>query len=240
MQPITMQPITMQPINQATEDFAALRAAVKRQGFAVLQSRATPEGCTHIKAFIDQYPKENAEINYGGTEKRIWGSHTKDPAIRAFGEISDQVMRAVFNAQPKVKTVLSYSNHPIPQEDRLITGRWHLDSLRHQYKLFCFLSRTEERTGPLEVVPGTHRTAFKMWSLMSGQYIAPSDLGSGKRRYQKLNEQWVDAKCRKSGGSVPFLCEAGTLILVDTSAIHRARPCLEGHRYALCAYYDHF
>jgi hypothetical protein len=230
----------MQPFNQATEDFSALRAAVRKQGFAILQSRATPEGCEHIKAFIDQFPAEKAEINYGGTEKRIWGSHTMDPAVQAFGVLSEQVMGAVFHAHPKVKTVLSYSNHPIPQEGQLMSGRWHLDSLRHQYKLFCFLTRTEEQTGPLEVVPGTHRTAFKLWPLVSGQYISRSDLGTGKRRYQQLDEQWVDAQCRKAGSSVPFLCEAGTLILVDTSAIHRARPCLEGHRYALCAYYGHF
>lgn len=230
----------MQPFNQATEDFTALRANVNRQGFAILHSRVTPEACEHIKAFIDKYPAKDAEINYGGTEKRIWGSHTMDPIVQAFGELSDQMMGAVFNAQAQVKTVLSYSNYPIPAEDRLITGRWHLDSMRHQYKMFCFLTRTEERTGPLEVVPGTHRTAFKLAPLATGQYISPSDLGTGKRRYQKLDDQWVYAQCRKVGGSVPFLCDAGTLILVDTSAIHRARPCLEGHRYALCAYYDHF
>jgi hypothetical protein len=230
----------MQPFNQATEDYRSLRASVRGQGFAILQSRATPNGCEHIKAFIDQFPAEKAEINYGGTEKRIWGSHTMDPAVQAFGRLSEEVMGGVFNSRPQVKTVLSYSNYPIPPEDRLMTGRWHLDSLRHQYKLFCFLTRTEEQMGPLEIVPGTHRTAFKLWPLATGQYISRSDLGSGKRRYQKLDEQWVDAQCRKAGGSVPFLCEAGTLILVDTSAIHRARPCLEGYRYALCAYYDHF
>jgi hypothetical protein len=230
----------MKLFDQVTEDLPAVRASVKGQGFAFLQSRATPEACEHIKAFIDNYPVNDAEINYGGSEKRIWGSQTLDPAVQAFGSFSDQVMGAVFNAHAKVKTVLSYSNYPIPLEDRLITGRWHLDSLRHQYKLFCFLTRTEEQTGPLEVVPGTHRTAFKLLPLASGQYISPFDLGSGTRRYQKLDEDWVDAQCRNAGGSVPFLCEAGALILVDTSAIHRARPCLKGHRYALSAYYDHF
>ena len=224
----------------AIEDFKALRAKVKQHGFAVLQSRATLEECAHIKAFIDQFPPDKAEINYGGTEKRIWDSHNIDPVIKAFSELSEQVMGAVFDAQPKVKTVLSYSNYAIPSEDQLTLGRWHLDSLRHQYKLFCFLTRTEEQTGPLEVVPGTHRTAFKLWPLVSGRYISRADLGTDKRRYQKLDEQWVDVQCRKAGGSVPFLCEAGTLILVDTSAIHRARPCLKGHRYALCAYYNHF
>ena len=230
----------MQTFKLIDEDFKALRLKVKQEGFAVLQTCASVEVCEHIKGFIDRFPVEKAEINYGGTEKRIWDSHNMDHIIQDFGKLSELVIGAIFDAQPKVKTVLSYSNHPIAIEDRLITGRWHLDSLRHQYKLFCFLTRTDEQTGPLEVVPGTHRTAFKFWPLASGKYISRTDLGSGKRRYQKLDEEWVDAQCRKAGSSFPFLCEAGTLILVDTSAIHRARPCLKGHRYALCAYYDHF
>jgi hypothetical protein len=230
----------MHPFTKATEDLSAMRASVKRNGFYILQSRATSDACEHIKTFIDTYPETHAELNYDGTEKRIWGAHTIDPVIQAFGAFSDHIMAAVFNTPIEVKTVLSYSNYPIPADDRLITGRWHLDSLRRQYKLFCFLTRTEEQTGPLEVVPGTHRTDFKLWPLVSGRYISCSDLGTTTRRYQMLDEQWVDEQCRKAGGSVPFLCEAGTLILVDTSAIHRARPCLKGHRYALCAYYDHF
>lgn len=230
----------MQLFNQLPENFSTLRSTIKQQGFVFLQSHATPDACEHIKSFIDRFPENEAEINYGGSEKRIWDSHALDPVIQAFGKYSDKVMGEVFEIQPKVKTVLSYSNFSIPAQERLLTGRWHLDSLRHQYKLFCFLSRTDENSGPLEVVPGSHRTSFKIWPLVSGKYIALSDVGTGKRRYQQLDEQWVETQCRRRGGSVPFLCEAGTMILVDTSAIHRARPCLNGHRYALCAYYDHF
>ena len=32
-------------------------------------------------------------------------------------------------------------------------------------------------------------------------------------------------------------CGPGTAVVVDTSAIHRARPCIEGTRYALTAYF---
>lgn len=230
----------MQPFNHETEDTAALRVRINRQGFAILKSHATSEACEHIKGFIDKYPATYAEINYGGTEKRIWNSQHMDPVILAFGALSDQLIGTVFNAHVQVKTVLSYSNYPIPDDDQLIAGRWHLDSLRTQYKLFCFLTRTEEQTGPLEVVPGSHRAAFKFWSLTSGQYLSFANLGTDKRRYQQLDDRWVEAQCRMAGGAMPFLCEAGTMILVDTSAIHRARPCLKGHRYALCAYYDHF
>jgi hypothetical protein len=230
----------MQPFSQVTEQFKTLRANVDRQGFATLKTRATPEACEYLKDFIDHFPEKDAEINYGGTEKRIWGSHRTDPVIKAFSLLSDQVMSEAFNSRPKLKTVLAYSNFPISPLEGLITGRWHIDSLRHQYKLFCFLTEVEEQTGPLEVVLGTHRTAFKFAALASGQYITLSNLSNNKRRYQKLDEQWVEIQRRKAGGSVPLLCKPGTIILVDTSAIHRARPCLEGQRYALTTYYDHF
>ncbi len=226
--------------NQIPENINILRENIKSKGYAYLQTRATHEACDYLQTFIDQYPDKDVEINYGGTEKRIWNSQTKDPVIQAFADLSDHVIASVFNSKVNARTVLAYSNLPVPNEASLITGRWHLDSIRKQYKMFCFLTRTEEHTGPLEIVPRTHRTAFKLWPLASGHYIRRSDLGTNKRRYQKLDDQWVDAQCRKAGGSVPLLCEAGTLILVDTSAIHRARPCLEGSRYALCAYYDHF
>ena len=36
---------------------------------------------------------------------------------------------------------------------------------------------------------------------------------------------------------VSVICKAGTMMVADTSAIHRARPCLEGSRYALTTYY---
>ena len=230
----------MQPFNKVTEQFDVLRANVDRQGFAILKSSATTEACEHLKSFIDQCPERDAEINYNGTEKRIWDSNTIDPIAKAFGALSDQIMSEVFNLRPKVKTVLAYSNFPVVPDEQLIKGRWHLDSLRRQYKLFCFLTKTGEQTGPLEVVPGTHRTGFKFRSLLAGQYISTSSLFKFSRRYQKLDEQWVEMQCLKVEGAVPLLCEAGTLILVDTSSIHRARPCFDGHRYALCAYYDHF
>lgn len=230
----------MHLFNQTNENAEILRTKLNQQGFAVLKSRITLEACGYIKGFIARYPEGDAEINYSGTEKRIWDSQSNDSVIQAFAALSDKVMSAVFQSELNAKTVLAYSNHPIPAEEQLIIGRWHLDSLRKQYKMFCFLSRTEQHTGPLEIVPGTHRTVFKLGAFASGHYLSYTNLGKGKRRYQKLDDHWVDRQCRKLGGSVPFLCEPGTLILVDTSAIHRARPCLEGHRYALCAYYDYF
>jgi hypothetical protein len=222
------------------EDIRKIHNSVKEMGFALLHTRIGDIEIENIKEFIDKYPCELSEINYAGTEKRIWKSEDMNQHIFNFMEFSDRIINEVFGAQANSKTVLAYSNHPISQNNRLMTGRWHLDSIRAQYKIFCFLTRTESSTGPLELIPGTHKLGFKAFSLISGRLIKSSDLISSTRAYQQLDDEWVLGQSLKFGGSVPLICEAGSIFLVNTSSIHRARPCLENNRYALCAYYDHF
>jgi len=221
-------------------DYEKLRHSLRNSGYAILNYCLSKEICQDIMAFIDAYPVSSAEVNYGGTEKRIWQSEHIHSGICSFGNFADEVMKNVFSVEVKLKTVLSYSNFPINDAESFTNGRWHLDSLRNQYKLFCFLTETKDTTGPLEIIPGSHKFIFKLRALMKGKYLSHSDLGRPVRKYQRLDDAWVQQEISNLGGSLPFLCEAGTLVLVNTSAIHRARPCSEESRYALCAYYDHF
>lgn len=222
------------------EDLALARQQLAGQGFSFLKTRMSDAACAQVKQFIDAFPEAQSEINYGGTEKRIWSAQTHDAQLREFSAFADGLLSRLFSAQAQTKTVLAYRNHPVPQEPGLTLGRWHLDSLKNQYKVFCFLTRTTPDSGPLELVPGTQRAGFKALPLLTGQFIAPSDIGTDKRKYQKLDETWVDRQIQRQGGTMPLLCEAGSIVVVDTSAIHRARPCRAAERYALCVYYDHF
>lgn len=222
------------------EDLAQIRQDLAGPGFSFLKTRVPETAGTQVKRFIDDFPEAQSEINYGGTEKRIWSAQTHDAQLRSFSAFADDLLSRLFSARAQTKTVLAYRNYPVPQEPGLTLGRWHLDSLKNQYKVFCFLTRTTPDSGPLELVPGTQNAGFKALPLLTGQLIAPGDVGTGKRRYQSLDEAWVERQIRRRGGTRPLLCEPGTIAVVDTSAIHRARPCRQDERYALCVYYDHF
>ncbi len=222
------------------EEYTLLQSMLDEYGYSVLKSRMSIDGCHEIIKFINSFPEDRSEINYGGSEKRIWGSHVYNSAVEEFGIFSDNLLSKVFGVQVNLKTVLSYSNTPIVNTEKLITGRWHLDSFRSQYKLFCFLTTTTPRSGPLELIPKTHKVDFKIRSLFLGKYFSLSGSAKITRQYQSLEDFWVQKQSIKFGGSVPVLCDGGSLVLVNTSIIHRARPCLEGNRYALCAYYGHF
>jgi hypothetical protein len=195
----------------------------------------------HVISFIDTFDDQKSEINYAGTEKRIWMSHEKDELIGKFRHFADRLISRIHGKQITSRDTLAIRNLPVEERSELHTGRWHLDSLRRQVKVFAFLTDVTERSGPLEIIPGSHRASFKFPQLLKGQLVGPTDLVLGDaRKYQHLDDAWAERMASDVGGSTPLVCPAGTIAVVNTSAIHRARPCLEANRYALTSYYDHF
>ncbi len=92
-------------------------------------------------------------------------------------------------------------------------------------------------SGAFEFLPRSHRERFKYMQLLKGNYVTPADLFHKRRAYQKLDEDLVRDLAERGYRAKPVICRAGTVMVVDTSAIHRARPCLKGSRYALTTYY---
>jgi hypothetical protein len=192
-----------------------------------------------VMAFIDVWPDELAEIYYGGSEKRVWKGHECDAAVLRFRLFADRLLSEIFDKAVVSRDILAIRNRVIGEKSEMRVGRWHLDSLRAQIKVFLFLNDVTPANGPLELIPGSHRAGFKALHALDGRLVRPTDFLGQTRRYQRLDDAWVAAVERAAGGSHAFNCGAGTVFVVDTSAIHRARPCLNGERYALTAYYDH-
>ena len=209
-------------------------------GFAMLPTPMQPNHCGSLMELIDSVPSESCEINYGGTEKRIWDAHQLSPAVEAFRKFSNDLLARLFERPANAHTVLAYSNKPIPDNSELLHGRWHLDSIRSQIKVFAFLTKTTERSGPLELLEGTHRPLFKAIETVKGTYLNAASFTGGARPYQMIPDEKIEQIAAKGRKVRPVLCDAGTIVVVNTSAIHRARPCLEHGRYALTSYYDHF
>jgi hypothetical protein len=221
-------------------DRESVRKNLKNQGFAFLSNRIRAADCAVLRGLIDIAPEAECEINYGGSEKRIWDAHRRIPQIDGFRAFSDNLLGGIFGQIPEAQTVLAYSNRPIPHDPELLRGRWHLDSLRRQIKVFAFLTSTTENSGPLELIEGSHKPGFKAIELLRGNLVDLSILSDGKRAYQKLPDHRIDKLLAGGRRAVPMLCDEGSVVIVNTSAIHRARPCFEAGRYALTSYYGHF
>ncbi|MEQ1760392.1 MAG: phytanoyl-CoA dioxygenase family protein [Vicinamibacterales bacterium] len=215
------------------------RSALYDSGVLLLPAVFDAEFCQAARVFMDAHqPDDRTESNYGGSELRIWDAHKRDQLMLAFWSACNGFVSALERKPAEAFTLLAIRNRPIPRDDeKLILGRWHIDSFRRQIKVFAFLTDTTNETGPFEFVPGTHSALFKARRLVNGDYITPGDVLTGKRSYARLDDALIDRLGENTAQPVPVLCKAGTVMAIDTSAIHRARPCTAGERYVLTAYF---
>jgi hypothetical protein len=221
------------------ENIRKARQALVTDGFYVLDGQYALSSCREIERFIESYPVDGeCETFYGGTELRIWHAQRKHDAIAAFHDQCNTFLSCLLYRDVKAFTTLAISNRALADDNSdFIRSRWHLDSLFRQLKIFLFLNGATDRSGPLELLSGTHRRSFKIRQLCAGALITPPQLLNRRsRRYQRLDDDWVST-IQMRHPIRPLLCGPGSAVVVDTSAIHRARPCIDGARYALTAYF---
>lgn len=228
----------IEKIQKYSPDF--IRKSVHEHGFFILPNVYEEKFCISAINFIDNYTDPNfLEVNYAGTEQRIWDSQKLDSLLGSFYEDCNNILSSIYKKEYIATTLLAIRNKPLLDgdvESRL--NRWHIDSFNHQLKIFLFLTDVSEESGPFEFIPKTHRRLFKFSMLMKGNYFNLSNfLKENKRKYQNLNEGFIQGLLEKEYKVKPVICSAGTMLIVDTSSIHRARPCKAKSRYALTAYF---
>ncbi len=221
------------------QELDARRSSLDLNGFLIFDNKLKEEFCSEaVKGFEELLKTPSlVEEHYEETEKRIFGFEKYHECGEIFKEISDLLINRI-NSKYKFKSILSMRNKPV-LNNKTDKGRWHLDSFNNQYKVFCFLKDVKNKNGALEVIPRTHRPLFKITNgLFKGEYFSFQDLfRGGGRRYTQLNETFVDNLLNTSHSNHLLNVQRGTLVLCNTSLIHRSSVCEEGCRYSLTSYY---
>lgn len=106
-------------------------------------------------------------------------------------------------------------------------GGWHVDSVRPQCKLFCYLTDCEdEENGPLCLL--VHRLRF-----LESVVIYMNRLFGGKTRF---SEKMITRLSLFGFKRAPVLSTKGLPFFAETSRIHRGLPITDGCRAMLTAY----
>lgn len=215
------------------------RSELANSGWTLLDTQLEGSILDQICAEIDLLAQaDGTEVNYGGSEHRVWSAHEKSELIDQFRFFSDKSLSEVVGSMKVSHNILAIRNRTLTSADvGLREGRWHLDSFNQQLKMFVFLTEVTLESGPLEMIPGTHALSFKMREALKGHLITPKDLVVGTRQYSRLKDTLITKILSKGYETKVFTVPAGTIALVDTSCVHRARPCVKGERYALTSYY---
>ncbi len=220
------------------------KIAMQKHSYFLIPNAYPQEFCDEIKVEMDKVRAGlGIEINYGGSETRIWSAQKRFRGVKRFFDDSNQLISLISKQEEVAGTILAIKNIALSDEDQKhITGRWHADSWSSQKKVFLFLSDTTEESGPLEFIPNTHKFFFRLRkSLEPGFFFNHFSIfkKSASRPYSSIADQKVEAIFDKGYKAKSVLVKSGTVLVIDTAKlIHRARPCIEGQRYALTAYYS--
>ena len=106
---------------------------------------------------------------------------------------------------------------------------WHRDAFLRQFKAILYLSDVAPENGPFQLIQGSHRRARVL-----------RDMRAGRLKYTqyRLSDQEIERIiATEPQRKITYTARAGTLILVDTSALHRGQPIEAGIRYALTNYF---
>lgn len=230
-------------INPYLDEFenAPVSARMRSTGHYLFRRKLDSGTALSMRRAIDQLAEnDSTEINYAGSEHRIWHAADKNAIFEPVRTMSNHFMSVLYGRPANAHNVLAIRNRPTPDGAERTNVRWHLDSFRRQLKLFLFLTDVGENNGPLELVPRTHTPLFKMLNALPLKYYAISDfrnMSGNRRSWQRIHDNTVKMLAQRGYEPKPMKVAEGSFLLVDTSAVHRARPCQSGERYAVTIYH---
>jgi hypothetical protein len=205
---------------------------LEKLGIVVIPGFWTSEKCDHARQEIDrlilEYP---AYVNKNAkADQRIYGANNASPLLDSFG--SDPKLLSIATAFNRTETVNAFTlaaRMPTSSGNLGSGEGWHRDAFFRQFKAIMYLSDVGPENGPFQLLEHSQRPEQIIKDMKR------ADLGYMQYRIE-------EPQVARLVGQEPdrlrtFTAKAGTLILVDTSTLHRGMPIQAGTRYALTNYY---
>lgn len=206
-----------------------IQYTLKNNGYVVIKNFLNKNDCKKIIKDIDSYfRKSNIYwIDKEKSDKRIFGSENiskliqnfnKNKQLKAVG--SNYVGVALENAFTMANRIKYY------KKNKGSGGGWHKDSFTTQYKTILYLNDVSSKNGPFELIVNSQ----KKNDVVKNTYNF--NLFQTRFSNKEINNFFSKKNKIKTLDG-----KAGTLIIVDSSMIHRGKPLNKGYRYALTNYY---
>jgi len=204
-------------------------------GVTVIPNYYSSEECEKIKKDIDAMISDDSVKKWyddAQSDSRIFASHNYSEHIKKFH--TDSFLRSIGESYTKSELINSHTLGAklIAKENNLGSGGgWHRDSVyKIQYKSIAYLTDVTIETGPFEYLLGSHKKSTILKSIIENNF---------ESNQNRMTEEEI-ANFKSSNPSLiskTFTATKGSVILVDTSGIHRGTPIQTGERYALTNYF---
>jgi len=205
---------------------------IQKNGYAVIPNFFDKEICEACIRDMDVMYDTKKEFvhNTEYADSRIFGAEDLSENIRKFAD--DSFLHKIANAYNAVPTSNGFTlagRIKATGHEFGSGGSWHRDSYFRQFKSLLYLTDVNVENGPFQVIHRSHR---------SKQISIDSKNANLESMQCSFNQNIVEKILNESPDRLKTLTgNAGTLVLVDTSIIHRGLPLEEGVRYALTNYF---
>jgi ectoine hydroxylase-related dioxygenase (phytanoyl-CoA dioxygenase family) len=206
----------------------------KQDGFVILNNFCTSELCDLIKNELDDIFNNKKEIVKkfdNSADNRLFNAENFSKNIKNFSinnEIKD-IGSIYFNTEIESVTTLANKLVYNPMAKVGSGGDWHRDNYNTEIKAMLYLTDVQEENGPLEIIKNS-------------QYFIAT-LGANIKLKNKFpntrfdNDEIQDFIKNNNLNTKLVTGKKGTLVLFNSSGIHRGAPIKKGERYALTNYY---
>lgn len=205
---------------------------LKRDGIVILPEFVDPNAVTEMRRVVDESITQG-RFRYGGGKigfeepppnaGSIARMNVLDATLcsrcfirYALDDFIVKVVNAYLGLDSILAGIVAYRTQPTqtsPKESFL----WHYDNTPLQVKAICYLTEVAEDDGPLAFVTGTHRRRSVAATYEETRY----------------DESKIPVE-----GRILCVGKPGTVLIVDTSGVHRAMPNKRGHRDVVSVLYD--
>lgn len=202
---------------------------LKNKGYVLIENFLSLDECSIVINEMHQGFKDYALITQRGEDTRLFGFNNSSAIADKFCNDLDLIY--ISNTINRVQSYCAFTlaGYLRSGSQGSSGGGWHRDSQTTQFKAMIYLSDVTIHNGPFEIIPYSHKLVNKLRSVIKGIQQHTTYRFSDKRvnEYERLLE------CPRN----TIVAKAGTLLLFNSSSLHRGSPIHHGERYSLTNYY---
>jgi ectoine hydroxylase-related dioxygenase (phytanoyl-CoA dioxygenase family) len=227
---INFEQTHQQDISLLNENEKKLFQKVNDVGYVVLENFFDSDFCKKCITDFEWMLKNKKEFVQHSQDYRIFGAEHLSDNINQFS--NQEFITRFANAYMGVPTCNGFTlaaKLENNEQEFGSGGTWHRDSYFRQFKSIIYLDDVDEGNGPFQVVANSHKTKQKS---------IDKKLANFKELDSSFTSKQIDILLNRDPERLHTLTgKAGTVILVDTSILHRGKPLQNGIRYSMFNYY---
>jgi hypothetical protein len=222
------------PARPLPQGSSAILESLHTHGYAVVPGFYDAARCALLRSEIDRIIREQPDVVHRDkldSDLRVFGAERASAAIREFHDAPFPIAAGEHYSGRELTCFSTLAGWLSAKAGNLGSGQgWHRDAFHFQYKALVYLSDVGPDNGPFQLLDASHRGARVFFDTIEG--------GLQRAPNSRITDDQADALVSAQPQRLnTFTAPAGTMILFDSSTIHRGSPIVSGTRYALTNYY---